>query len=287
MSSAVLYRWRVAPGREAEFRSAWVEGTKLIHQRCRSYGARLHQAADGTFWSYARWPSEAARAECFAEHDFFGLPCFVLMQDCIDERLPEVVLDVTDDELAERGPGHPVPTLSTERLVLRAMTLDDAPALHPALSDSDNMRLWSRAPLGSVEHTRDYIRGNIDGEGVQCWVIARADAVDDALGWVVLMDRKPETAELGYILRPDAHGAGIAREAVAAVLEHGFQVRGLRRIFADTDPDNAASIRLLEKVGFRYEGRLRAEWVTHIGVRDSLIYGRVTPRLEPSDLEIP
>ena len=43
--------------------------------------------------------------------------------------------------------------------------------------------------------------------------------------------------------------------------------------FADTDPENSGSIALLERLGFQYEGRLRGEWETHIGVRDSLIFG--------------
>jgi RimJ/RimL family protein N-acetyltransferase len=57
------------------------------------------------------------------------------------------------------------------------------------------------------------------------------------------------------------------------VLDHLFGAEGRRRVFADTDPDNMASRRLLERLGFTLEGRLRAEWETHIGVRDSLIYG--------------
>ncbi len=57
------------------------------------------------------------------------------------------------------------------------------------------------------------------------------------------------------------------------MIDYGFGALGLRRIYADTDPDNAGSNRLLEHLGFTGEGRLRAEWETHIGVRDSLIWG--------------
>ena len=53
----------------------------------------------------------------------------------------------------------------------------------------------------------------------------------------------------------------------------GAFAEGKRRVFADTDPENAASNRLLETLGFRREGLLRAEWETHIGVRDSVIWG--------------
>ncbi|MBL4617039.1 MAG: GNAT family N-acetyltransferase [Robiginitomaculum sp.] len=51
--------------------------------------------------------------------------------------------------------------------------------------------------------------------------------------------------------------------------------RKLRRIFADVDPDNTGSKRVVEKLGFQFEGVARANWETHIGVRDSLIYGLI------------
>ncbi len=72
-------------------------------------------------------------------------------------------------------------------------------------------------------------------------------------------------------------GGGIAIEAVSAVIDRLF-AEGQRRVFADTDPENLASRGLLEKLGFKLEGMLRAEWETHIGVRDTALYG-----LLPSD----
>jgi ribosomal-protein-alanine N-acetyltransferase len=67
-------------------------------------------------------------------------------------------------------------------------------------------------------------------------------------------------------------GSGYARDAVALLIDNLF-AKGERRVFADTDPDNRASIALLTALGFILEGQLRAEWQTHIGIRDSLIYG--------------
>ncbi|MCG6119350.1 MAG: GNAT family N-acetyltransferase, partial [Blastomonas sp.] len=66
---------------------------------------------------------------------------------------------------------------------------------------------------------------------------------------------------------------GIAREAVGMVLDQLLIAEGQRRVFADTDPENRHSIALLTSMGFVQEGHLRAEWETHIGVRDSLIFG--------------
>ena len=101
MTCAVLYRWRIKPGREDAFVEAWAEGTKLIHEKCGSYGARLHKGADGLFWSYAVWPSEEARLACFETHDFFALPVFQTMQAAIETRFEEVPLTIEADWLVK------------------------------------------------------------------------------------------------------------------------------------------------------------------------------------------
>lgn len=167
----------------------------------------------------------------------------------------------------------PAPTLTTARLVLRQLREDDAAALFQVLSDAEVMTWWSSGPHQSLAETADYVKGNAaEDAGYLCWAITAADD-DTALGWVILIDAKPDVKEIGYILHRDHWRSGIAREAVARVIDHGFAEMKLRRIFADTDPENPGSIALLERLGFQYEGRLRGEWETHIGVRDSLIYG--------------
>jgi RimJ/RimL family protein N-acetyltransferase len=163
-------------------------------------------------------------------------------------------------------------TLTTARLVLRQLREDDAPALFAVLSDPRVMIWWSSGPHQSPAENAEYVKGNAaEGQGYLCWAITAGD--DVALGWVILIDGKPDVKEIGYILRRDQWGSGIAREAVARVIDYGFHDLKLRRIFADTDPENSGSIGLLERLGFQREGRLRGEWETHIGVRDSLIFG--------------
>ncbi|MBL0916228.1 MAG: GNAT family N-acetyltransferase [Sphingopyxis sp.] len=166
----------------------------------------------------------------------------------------------------------PAPTLTTARLVLRQLREEDAAALFPVPSDPEVMVWWSSGPHRSAAETEAYVKGNAsEGQGYLCWAITASN--DVALGWVILIDGKPDVKEVGYILRRDQWGRGIAREAVGRVIDHGFGEMKLRRIFADTDPENHGSIELLERLGFQREGRLREEWETHIGVRDSLIFG--------------
>ncbi|HBF50076.1 MAG TPA: hypothetical protein DDX04_06515 [Massilia sp.] len=55
---AIYFRWKVAPGREADFEHAWLELTELIRDAHGGLGSRLHLCADGHYFAYAQWPSE-------------------------------------------------------------------------------------------------------------------------------------------------------------------------------------------------------------------------------------
>jgi ribosomal-protein-alanine N-acetyltransferase len=164
-----------------------------------------------------------------------------------------------------------MPVLASERLVLRQVRVSDAEALFEVLSDAQLMTWWSSGPHCSVEDTRAYLEPAAAGEW-RSWAITRAGE-DTALGWVAVHDRRENVSEIGYILSRSCWGQGIAREAVTMVLDQLLITEGQRRVFADADPENVHSIGLLTSMGFVQEGHLRAEWETHIGVRDSLIFG--------------
>ena len=160
------------------------------------------------------------------------------------------------------------PVLRTERLTLRPLGPDDAEALFPAMTDAETMRWWSRPPFDSIDDLRAYVTPSSADR--RSWAVTRDD--DCALGFVSAGLRRPGVSEIGYLFARETWGQGIAREALSALLTQLFS-EGHRRVFADIDPENTPSIRLVERLGFGLEGRLRAEWETHIGVRDTLIYG--------------
>lgn len=165
----------------------------------------------------------------------------------------------------------PVPVLATARLWLRPRTVDDAKALFPTLSDPDAMTYWSHAPFESVDAVRAYFA---EPSGTwRAWSMTLPDD-DTAIGFVSVGEkREGAVSEIGYMLARTHWGTGLAREAVAGVIRHLFVTERQRRVFADTDPDNIRSNALLESLGFTLEGRLRAEWETHIGVRDTFLWG--------------
>jgi [ribosomal protein S5]-alanine N-acetyltransferase len=80
------------------------------------------------------------------------------------------------------------------------------------------------------------------------------------------------SGDIGYGVRRDLWGRGIATEAAALLLGFGFGPLGLHRIFAVHHPDNVASGRVLQKLGMRFEGRHRDHMYAHGTWRDSLAY---------------
>lgn len=155
----------------------------------------------------------------------------------------------------------------TERLTLRSAREDDLEAIHAVLSDPRATRWWSTPPHDSLDQTRAWLDGMIaNGPEHPDFVIERDGAVIGKAGFWQL-------PELGYILRPDHWGQGLASEAVAAAVDHVFATRELDDLTADVDPENAASIRLLERMGFVKTGF--AQRTINVGGawKDSVYYG--------------
>lgn len=164
-----------------------------------------------------------------------------------------------------------LPVLKTERLVLRALKIDDAEAMHHFFSDDEAMTWWSSGPHKTLEETRAYVQVNATDAKYLTWVITEDGG--EALGWVCVIPVREGVADIGYNLRRSHWRKGYVYEAVARIIAHCFVDRGLNKIKADTDPDNQGSNALLERLGFQREGYLHAEWTTHLGVRDSIIWG--------------
>ena len=78
--------------------------------------------------------------------------------------------------------------------------------------------------------------------------------------FLVDVDLVGQNAELGYWITPDEQGNGYATEAAELCLTHAFDELGLHKVWARTVEDNAASKRVLEKLGFQREGVLREHW---------------------------
>ena len=174
-----------------------------------------------------------------------------------------------------------VPTLESARLRLRPYRSSDAEAMFRLYSDPRVMRYWSFPPWTDLAQAEAYLQrvlGEMAEGRVLPWAVANRED-DRLLGTTTLFafDAVQGRAEVGYSLDPKCWGQGVASEALRLALGHGFDALRLRRVEADVDPRNAASCRLVERLGFRLEGLLRARWRVAGEICDSALYGLLAP----------
>lgn len=174
--------------------------------------------------------------------------------------------------------GDALPTLETARLRLRPVRrADDAGDLLGVFGDAEAMRYWSHLPLPDLGAAGAYVSKMEEGFAARTlfqWVVADAGS-DHLMGTVTLFcwDRDNRRAEVGYVLSRAHWGRGYAQEAVRAALRFAFTAMDVWRVEADVHPDNAASLRLLERLGFRREGYLRTRWWVGGEPSDSVVLG--------------
>lgn len=166
-----------------------------------------------------------------------------------------------------------LPTLSAPGAVLRPLSVADSEALFVAHGDEHVHHFWSSPAHKSIDETRRYIEDTLALKGAHAWVITEAG--DEALGRVALFVLRDGVGELGIIMRRDAMGRGLASKALTLVEDYAFKDLDLHRLAADIDPDNSASLSLFLRTGFQREGLLRGNWKTHIGVRDTVMLGKL------------
>ncbi len=163
--------------------------------------------------------------------------------------------------------------LNTPRLSIRPFTLDDAAFIVELLNDPGWLENIGDRGVRDADGARAYLtHGPLAAQarhGFALWAVERHEAPGAPIGMCGLIRREGlDDVDIGYAFLPAARGQGLAREAAAAVLAHGFGALGLRRIVAITSVGNRASGRVLEAIGMRFERQLRVPGHDE----DSLLY---------------
>ena len=141
-------------------------------------------------------------------------------------------------------------------VALREWTLDDVPMLVEACNDPDTLH-W--IPFIPRPYTQDDARAFISGEatpGQRQFAITESGRPSGSIG--ISVNETLRSGHIGYWCAPQARGRGVTTRALRLVCRHGFEDLNLERLELVTDPDNLASQRVAEKVGFRREGILRS-----------------------------
>lgn len=166
-------------------------------------------------------------------------------------------------------------TLVGKAVVLRNFRVEDASDALQVIGD-DRVTYWLSFDSRDRAAAQAMVRAAIERAAATPrseYYLAIADPHTDVLvGFIRLALTGVKAAKLGYAVRAEDWGRGYASEAVALMLSHAFESLDLHRVTAAIGPDNTRSMSLVEKFGFRYEGRLRDHVFTNGAWRDSLLY---------------
>lgn len=151
--------------------------------------------------------------------------------------------------------------MQTERLVLDELTFNDAEFIVELLNDEAFLRFIGDKGVRTVEDARRYLlEGPMKSYRENGFGLLAVRRVEDGatIGMCGLVRRDMlDHPDIGFAFLPDYRANGFAFEAARAVLAHAWSNLGITRLLGICDPDNAGSIRLLEKAGFVFERQIR------------------------------
>ncbi|WP_437614241.1 GNAT family N-acetyltransferase [Erwinia sp. V71] len=167
--------------------------------------------------------------------------------------------------------------IDTPRLILRPFVAQDADSWFAIMSDPQVMRYWSHTAWQDRREAEQEIAGVIRamaaGEYLKLAITAKPQ--DRCIGSCIFFHHHPgsQRGAIGYCLASDAQGQGYMTEALSHFFRFLQQEMSLRRLEADIHPDNLASARVLQRMGFVQEGLMRERWCVGGELSDSALFG--------------
>lgn len=151
------------------------------------------------------------------------------------------------------------PTLETERLVLRPLSAGDVNALHSVSNEPLVRRyLWDDEPVSKAKIEDIVARSErmFSGESLGLFGVRLRDS-EELVGFCGFLRLEGmEEPEIAYELSREVWGGGLATEAARECVRYAFEVAGIERVIAGTDAVNAASLRVMEKLGMKPIGNV-------------------------------
>ncbi|AYL96283.1 GNAT family N-acetyltransferase [Mucilaginibacter celer] len=175
---------------------------------------------------------------------------------------------------------NPFPVLTTERLILRRFTHNDAADLFEMRSNEEVMKYIARPICKTIDDAValiDVIDKLLDGNDGITWCIClkNSDKYIGSIGfWRI--EKHNHRAEIGYLLNPAYQGHGLMQEAVEVTIRYAFNDLGLHSIQANVEPENIASINLLLKNNFAQEAYFKEDHMHNGRFADTVIFSLLT-----------
>lgn len=148
-----------------------------------------------------------------------------------------------------------IPTVKTDRLVLRPFTDHDAEELHRILAQEGVLRYFPTPDPPPLDRVQKLVAKQLEHweeHGFGWWAV-ELKSDDGIIGWNGLQYlTETEEVEIAYLLAKTHWGKGLATEGAREGLKYGFEILGLERIIGLVHPENIASQRVLEKLGLTF-----------------------------------
>lgn len=174
----------------------------------------------------------------------------------------------------------PFPELTTGRLLLRQLTMEDAPEIFFLRSNETILQFLSKEPAANMKEAEDFItriNNDIDNNEAILWAIVLKEYPKKTIGTICFwrMLKEHYRAELGYVLNPEYWNKGIMKESILRTLDYGFTALGLHSVEARINPDNMASASVLESTGFAREAYFKEDFCRRGQFEDTAVYSRL------------
>lgn len=165
--------------------------------------------------------------------------------------------------------------LEGNRVRLRDFRADDLDDIHAVLGD-DRVTRWLSFDSKTREQQAEMLAGVLERAAhrprSEYYLVVTTRTEDRLIGFARLGLTGVQAAKLGGAIAAAHWGQGYAIDAARTLIGYGFAALGLHRISAAIGPDNAASIAMVNRLGFSHEGRLRDHVYTNGAWRDSELY---------------
>lgn len=171
---------------------------------------------------------------------------------------------------------NPFSNLETERLLLRRITMHDAKEIFAHRSDVNAMKYIGKPLAEGLEDAINLIRRmdeGINNNNSIAWGICLKgeEKIIGSIGYYRI-NKDHHRGEIGYMIGTEHWGKGIVTEAMKVTLDFGFNELKFHSVEAMVDPDNLASIRVLEKQNFVKEAHFKEDYFFNNKFLDTAVY---------------
>jgi len=177
------------------------------------------------------------------------------------------------------------PDLETTRLTLRTFNLQDSALVYEFNTNPDTLKYVPRDPypdlITASDRVADFLKSFQEKKAVWWVFVIKESAMVAGYGGLFNIDWENSQAEIGYGLLKPFWGSGIAGECLAPILQYGLNEINIHRVYGNIQPGNLASRKLVERKGFKLEGRLIDNVFARGQYFDTMIYSLINP-LHPS-----